>query len=321
MWLKRLLVVLIGVMSIGALPLSASAADPSNPPTDYPFFGPQSGEDDFLWYGDDTWPKSSTQGLTIDVDETSLSFQSFIGNVTLDVGLIEHREITRFYLLANNRIVDFFDPAWDQTTNDWKRVYWLRFALDQWNLGSNVYFKVVAVTSAGPVTMGEPYVPWVVAWSNQTPTYSLKALPVTDSETHSWLSRIYDLLDEFKSTTAAQLDQINDAVKKIYEIKPETQAHFDQALAGLQAKLPTEQMKQQMNDAANVVKDSADRINNTPQPLKFGEINWMGEFTTSAVDFTDFEQQITALRRIVQITLWCEFFYFIILVLRPRLTV
>lgn len=312
--MKRIIMlVLIGVTAFTLFPLSSYAAD-------YPYFGPQ-GQDDFLWYGDSTYPKDETQGIELQVDGTSISFQAFIGQVTMNPDIVDERGIVRFYLLANNRIVDYFDPVWDNTTHMWKNNYWLRFALADWNIGSNVYFRIVGVSSNGSIEIGEEFIRYVVAWSNQSETYKLKPLPVTDADTHGWLAKIYDLLEELKDMLSSKLDKIDASIKKIYEIPPETQAKFDSALANLQSKLPTEQVKKQAEQMEQIVKDSANRIENTPQKVKFGEINWMGVITTSALDFTEFMTLIEKVRKIVEITLWCEFFYFIILILRPRLTV
>ncbi|SFF49405.1 hypothetical protein SAMN04487969_15513 [Paenibacillus algorifonticola] len=309
--LRFIRIMLIGVIALALFPFSTYAAGT-------PYFGPQ-GQDDFLWYGDDEFPKSEEQGITLNVDETSLSFQSVIGEVTMSPSIVENREIVRFYVTANNRIVDYFDPAWDQTTNQYRSTYWLRIAMDDWNIGTRVYFKIVAVTSSSSFEIGDPFVGYVVAWSNQTPTYQLKPLPVSDSDTHGWLKKIFDLLEELLTAMNSKLAEINANVKKIYEITPQTQAKFDAAMANLQAKLPTEQMKNEMQNAQQVVQNSANRIENTPQKVKFGEIHWMGVVTTDALDFTDFMELIDKIRTIVKITLWCEFFYFVILILRPRL--
>lgn len=311
--MKKIITLLIGVTAFALFPLSIYAAD-------YPSFGPQ-GLDEYLWYGDATYPFADRQGIDIEVDETSVSFQSVIANVFLDAGLIEERNIVEFLITANNKVVDSFTPYWDQTTQSYKLSYRLRITLADWNTGSNVYFKVVGVSSNTPITIGEPYLPFVVAWSTQTTTYELKPLPVIDRDAIDVLNAILAKLENLKAMTESKLSQVDDSIKKIYEIPPETQAKFDAALAGLQAKLPTEQIKEQANAAQQVVENSANRINNTPQKVKFGEINWMGVVTTPVLDFTDFMDSIEKMRKILQIALWCEFFYFVILILRPRLTV
>lgn len=318
------IIILIGVM-LTALPLSVSADA-------YPYFGPQGLDDDFLWFGDADYPRAESQGITLNVDLTSTSFQSIIGQVTFDKGYIEERQITRFFIMANDRVVDSFDPAWDESIKAYKRSYPLRIRLESWNTGSFVNLQVVAVHD-GEVSPIDPNYNnlYVVGWSNKPPGFLLKDMPVYDEAAVSWLEAIYKKLDEMKASIEGKLDklhamiegklgEIDKSIKKIYEVKPETQAAFDAALAELQAKLPTEQMKEEANEMQKVIDDSANRIKNAPQVVKYGQLHWMF-FTTSALDFTDFMDEITTLRRVLQIILWCEFFYAVILVLRPRLTV
>lgn len=315
-----LIFLMMGVATFVA-PLSRTYA--ATPGVDYPYFGPQTLEDDFLHFGNTTWPRQSTQGITLTMDEPSTSFQSIFGRVLVDWNQIEEREITQFYLLANNRIVDTFDPVWDMETERYKNDYYVRFALEDWNIGSIVTLQVAAVHHAEPHWQNPEYYDtrYVVAWSNTEGPIQLKPQPVIDREAVTVLEAILAKLEALKSSLEGRLDMINASIRKIYEVTPQTQQKFDQAMANLQAKLPTEQMKNEANNAQRVIEDSANRINNATQRIKFGEINWMGVVTTPAVDFTDFMDEITGLRRILQIMLWCEFFYFVILILRPRLTV
>jgi hypothetical protein len=85
--------------------------------------------------------------------------------------------------------------------------------------------------------------------------------------------------------------------------------------------MPTEMIKNDISQMSNLMTDSADQIDNTTSDLTFGEITWMGVITTPVIDLRPFEDSLAILRRIMQISLWCEFFYFIVLILRPRLTV
>ncbi|NOU81541.1 hypothetical protein GC101_22010 [Paenibacillus sp. LMG 31459] len=334
------IILLLGVM-LTALPLSASAAS-----TAYPFFGPQGADDDFVWFGDTTYPYTSEEGILLTVDETSISFQSVIANVRFDEDYISSRKVTRFYITANNRIVDWFDPARDPVTGNDKRSYDIRIRFDSWNTGSFVNLRVVAISDGevqGPGSnLGSTH-RYVVGWSNQPGGFILKDMPVYDEVAVTWLQAIFNKLkdlmmsmemrldamsqmlsnklDDLQNMLASKLSQINMSIREIYEVKPETQAKFDSAMAELQAKLPTEQMKDQVNEVQKVIEDSSNRINNTTQVVKYGEIHWMGVVVTPAVDFTLYMDEIKKIRRLLQIILWCEFFYAIILILRPRLTV
>jgi hypothetical protein len=318
--MRRILILIaIGVAVFGLSPLSAYAED-------YPFFGPQPPEDDYLYFGDSTYPKLQQHGLTLSLQEESISFQSIIGSVTLQYvpnsTLIDERQITQFYVIANGRVVDMFQPAWDVENETWRQHYPLRIALADWNIGSLVNLQVVAVSHREENPTNPDYQnTYAVAWSEQMGPYQLKPQPVIDRDAIEVLQMILAKLEQMRSDITGKLSQIDASIKAIYEIPPATQAKFDNALANLQSKLPTEQVKQQTEQVANIVKDSANRIQNAPQKIKFGEINWMGVVTTPAVDFTDFMDDIEKMRVLLQIMLWCEFFYFVILILRPRLTV
>lgn len=318
--MKRLIIVLlIGVSAIGLMPLSSYAA------AAYPMFGPQSPEDDYLYFGDDTYPRQQQHGITFTINEASTSFQSIIGAINLEYvagsTLIDQRQISYFYVLANNRIVDSFEPVRDQE-GKWRTNYQLRIAMEDWNIGSIVNLQIVAVSPREPSTDWVNYDNhYVVAWSGVQGPIQLKPLPVIDREAVTVLEAILAKLEHLRTTLSAQLAQIDQSIRKIYEVTPQTQAKFDAAMANLQAKLPTEQIKNEAEQVQKMVEESGNRIRNTPQQIKFGEINWMGVVTTPALDFTAYEEQLKLIRKILAITLWCEFFYFVILVLRPRLTV
>lgn len=317
---KFLSKIAIGVMAFGLLPFlfiqSAFA---------YPYFGPQGVDDDFLWYGNDQYPSSQNQGIELEIDETSISFQSVIATVRFDPAYINQREVTRFAIMANNRVVDWFDPAWDEDNNMWKRSYVLRIRFEPWNTGSRIALRVVAIHHGEQSPIDPEFSNiYVVGWSNEAPPFLLKDMPVVDKEAISVLEAIYALLKKILDELKGILDKlfdIEEAIKKIYEIKPETQKRFDENLAKFQAKLPTEQAKEAVKDMQRTLQDSINEINNTAQPLRFGRINWMGVTTTYALDFTGLEREIALLRDIMKFTLWAEFFFGVIFILRPRFTV
>lgn len=329
--MKRIIASLMGLVFLLLVPFSyasaasAKFADPVVPKEKYPIFGPQGAdnEDPHLWYGDKTYPRNKEQGITLEVDRSSVSFQSVIVNIRFDKTFIKERQVTGFYITANERIVDFFTPAWDESIKDWQRSYQgVRVALSDWNINSFVNLRVVAISHREPNEIDPNQSNrYVVGWSNKPPGFQLKPLPVIDRAAIDVLNAILAKLEQMKNQLSAKLDQVNNSVKKIYEVKPETQSKFNAALAGLQAKLPTQQLKEQAKHIQRKMDDAAKKINNSAHQIKFGEINWMNIYKTPALDFTDFKKEIEILRKILQISLWCEFFYFIILVLRPRLTV
>lgn len=295
----------------------------------YPSFGPQTYDvHKYYYFGDATYGEKTRQGIDVSVDPASVSYQSVKATVTMDYNIIDDRKITKFIVLANGVNVDEFEPYFDTSLQPpvYKEYYYLDVNVSDQYIGSDVYFQVVGLHEEKNFNNSKNV--FVVAWSQETPTVRLKPLPVTDNDTHDLISTSNGLLadilaklDDLKMMLSAKLDQLTKAVEDIYTVKPQTQAKFDAALQNFQNNLPTEQMKNEMDKVKDMLDDSADKINNTPSELQFGQINWMGKVTTAAVDFTQVEKQVELLRRIMQITLWAEFFYCIILILRPRFTV
>lgn len=322
---KRCLIAAISgiVLFLSLSPFSFAAAD------NFPSYGPQTYQvHKYYYFGDSTYQEKSRQGISISVDASSVSYQSVKATIGLDYNLIMDRGITKFIVLANGVNVDEFEPYYDYTLTPpvYKEYYYLDINVSDQYIGSDVYFQVVALhqdninSSNGNV--------YVVGWSQETPSVRLKPLPVTDKdtqsridETNSLLQQILNKLNELKNALIAKLDQVQDAIERIYRIEPATQARFNAAQQALQDKLPTNQIQDQANQLKDIMDESVNRINNTKQELKFGQINWMGVTTTSLLDFTDFADYIDKIRSIMRVMLWCEFFYFIILILRPILTV
>lgn len=321
--MKLLTSIIVGVTLLLALSPFTYAAAP------YVSYGPQTYQDHkYYYFGDSSHSALSRNGIDISVDTSSISYQSVKATVTMDYNLIMDRGITKFIVLANGINVDEFEPYFDRSLDPirYKEYYYLDINVSNQYIGAQAYFQVVALhqddinTPSGNV--------YVTAWSQESPTIHMKPLPVTDSDTHglinesnNLLQQILDKLDKLRMDLLMKLDQLQNAVEKIYTVTPETQSKFDLAMQNLQDKLPTQQIQEQMNEAKEMLDDSADQIKNTEQKLVFGRITWMGTVTTDALNFTEMEQLIEKMRKILQIALWCEFFYGIFLILRPRLTI
>lgn len=307
---QRLTILLgVGMMLIALFPFSAFAS--------YESFGPQTSDDKYYYWGSATTPPYVGNGINISLDTTSTSYQSIKATITMDANLINDRDIQLFSVLMNGVNVDFFNVYYDNdlTPPRYREYYTIDIDVTDVYIGSYAYFQILGLSYDSSDQQ------YVVAWSPQSETVRLKPFPVTDSETHGWLQSIYYILQDLKNTLAGKLDQLRAAVEKIYTVTPETQQKFDNAMEELKQALPSEQMKDQFNQVSDMVNGSANQIANTPQETKFGQINWMGAVTTSALNFDDMEEQLGLLRKIMRISLWCEFFYFVILILRPRFTV
>jgi hypothetical protein len=318
-----------GVMLFLALSPFAYAAD-------YPSFGPQTYENHkYYYFGDSTYDSGSRQGVSLDVDSSSISFQSVKATVTLDYNLVLDRKITKFVVLANGVNVDEFEPYFDNSKSpgEYLAYYYLDLNISTQYIGSDVFFQIVGLSgdiNTDP-TMKNVF---VTAWSMQTPTYSFKPLPVYDRQavdnliynnglttiSNNLLQAILDKLNELKLSLEGKLDKIDASIRAIYEVQPETQAKFDLSLANLQAKLPTEQVKDQVTQVTDLMNESADRIANADNGLKFGSVTYMNVITVPLLDFTEMEDSVRKLRLFIEITIWISFFIFVIRILTPKLT-
>jgi hypothetical protein len=309
---RRVSVLTMGIMLIMALsPFVVSAAE------SYPIFGPQTNlEDKYLYFGNSEYPRSGRNGLDLYVDSTSISFQSVKAVLYVDHELIQDRNIQGFHILGNDVVVDTVQAYYDSDpeVNTYREVYYLDINITEQYVGSKVSFQAVAIHEPYD---GEQY---VVAWSSTSPVYTFKPLPVIDRDAIDILRDILSKLEEMKNALSGKLDAVKNAVEKIYTVTPETQTKFDNALENLRNNLPTEQIKDDVNEIKNTMDNAILIINNTEQPLTFGEINWMGVVKTPAYDFTQVAYLVDMMRNLMRIFIWCEFFFFIIVLLRPTLT-
>lgn len=309
---KRIMLLGIGLMAL--FPFLTSVTHANLP---YGIYGPQTSWDSkYYYWGSDMEPANSTNGIYISLDSTSVSYSSVKAVVTVDHQLIQERGIIGFEILANGIWVDNVDVYFDSTLTPptYREYYPIDISVTDEFIGSYVNFQVLGVTRTGSDV-------YVVAWSAPSLTIQLKPFPVIDRDAIGILNLILQKLQDLKTALEGKLDQLKNAVESIYTVSPATQTKFDNALNNLQSKLPTEAFKNEFQSMQNLISDSSQRIQNAEAKLEFGEINWYGVTTTPAIDLTEVAEQVSGLRRILQISLWCEFFYAVILFLRPRLTV
>jgi hypothetical protein len=301
----------LGIVLIMALSPFAVFADDG-----FGIYGPQPLDEKYYYWGSDLEPPYVRNGLTLTLDPTSTSYQSIKAVLTVDHQLIDERDIQYFAILANGVYVDYVEAYFDNSLDPprYREYYSLDIDISNQYIGSDVYMQALAV-HVNPD--GSHY---VVGWSEQTETIRFKPLPVIDRDAIQVLNAILAKLEQLRADLSSKLDQLNASIREIYEIKPTTQARFDAALANLQTKLPTEQIKDQVNQAADLMDESADRVRNAQQRITFGEINWMGVVTTPLLDFTEFADVLDKLRSLMALLIWCEFFFFVISILTPKLT-
>ena len=309
------------ILSItGVLLLAASFFISVASAADYPSFGPQPFDiNKYYYFGNTIYPAESRQGLSIQLDPTSVSYQSIKATVTLDYNLIMDRQITMFHVLANGVLVDSFEPYFDTDLSPplYREFYYIDINVSDQYIGSDNYFQVVGVKEGKHFDGSNN--DYVVAWSELTETIHFKDLPTTDADTHTLLQAILDMLQDLKNSLEGKLDQLKQAIENIYEIKPETQQRFDNASAALQAKLPSQQISNEMQTVSNLMDQSKSIIDNGPKDLQFAKVNMYGmEFYF--IDFTEVRDQVDKIRNLMKLILWCEFFIFVIRLLVPKLT-
>lgn len=329
------LIKVMGVVLFLALSLFSNVTYAAGSPS----FGPQTYQvHKYYYFGDNTYSSTARQGIDISVDESSVSYQSVKATVTMDWNLINDRQITKFIILANGINVDEFEPYWDTSLSPpaYKEYYYLDVNVSNQYIGSEVYFQVVAIHQDNintPTNQASGNV-YVTGWSQQSPSIHLKPLPVIDRDaglkldtnnnltntSNSLLEQILAKLEQLRAMLEGKLEQIDKSIREIYEIKPETQTRFDAALSGLQAKLPTTQVQDKVDQLSSMMNDSSDQIKNAPNDLKFGNVSYMGVINAPLLDFTELADSVEKLRMLMEVTLWIAFFIFVIRIMVPKLT-
>lgn len=293
---------------------------------DYPLFGPQTLEDDYLRFGDDDFPKDSKHGLTLYLQESSISFQSIIGSVILDYvpnsTLIDERGITEFYIMANGRIVDFFTPVWDQNTGKFATNYPLRIKLDDWNIGSLINLQVVAISHREESNVPGYQNQYVVGWSDRLGPYQLKPLPVIDRDAIDVLNAILTKLDAMKSSLEGKLQQVQKAVEDIYTPTPAAEQQLQAAMDRLQEKLPMQEIFDKTDEINETLDRSLQKLKQPGERLylggEFEMIPGVAQSKVRFLDLTEWREQVLLFRRICEAAIWVYFFYMLLEKVTPK---
>lgn len=286
----------------------------------YPFFGVQTSYDDYLYFGNDDYPSNSKQGLTFSVDESSISFQSIVASVTTEYvpnsTLVDARQITDFAILANGRIVDEFEAAWDSNLNQWRTYYRLRIAFDDWNVGSNVTLQVVAIHTDNNLNQ------YAVAWSEPQGPFQLKPMPVIDKDAISVLELILARLNNLSAMLEMKLTQLTKAVEKIYTPSEATEQRFNNAVNSIKDKLPMDELIDQVDNANQVLEETRRKLQQPGTTIKIGGefcfIPGVADSCFPVMDLTEWREQLLLFRTIIEAALWVYFFYMIFEKLTPK---
>lgn len=291
---------------------------------DWKAFGPQTYEvHKYYYFGDNDLPALSRNGIDISVDTTSVSYQSVKATVTMDWNIIDDRQITKFIILANGVNVDEFEPYFDRTldppTN--KEYYYLDVNVSDQYIGSDVYFQVVALKQENRFSNSSNV--WVVAWSQESPTVSLKPLPVTDSETHGLLFEIWLKLDEILAKLSQMknlLDQILYTLENLFVPTPSVKARFDKAVDDFINKTPMKEFQDKMQEMTDANERAKDQLEEAGERIVFGDkVDLIpGEGIYWELDFTEWKTEILVFRTLLNAMLWLSFFYFFVNLLTPK---
>lgn len=281
-------------------------------------------------YGNEQFPRNEDNGIKLTVIEQSVSPMWVNLEVVVGTGTQTTRHISKFYILGNGKIIDYFYPqlydANDDGVADQFREQYIVKPTFLEAIGSQVYFTIIGV-QADPNDEYE----YIVAWSKPSETIQFDPLPVADNETHTWLENIlYALqallakLNELLDTLASKLDSLKKAVEDIYTPRPETMQAFNQALDNLMDKMPFNELQ----ESASQITESYNRARqNLQQPGS--KIGFGGQFcfipgvsescVENILDLTEFRETVLLLREIMRAFLWLFFFHFLFMWMRPKM--
>ncbi len=292
--------------------------------TTYPVHGPQPEIDDYAHFGDNEFPPYTHQGININVDMTSISFQSLIATVTMDK-LVDQRAITSFWILANGRVVDMFEPGRDPETGFWKDFYYLRVVPQEWNIGSRISLQVLAMSERLDTDTGK-HGQYVVGWSAPTPVYQLKPLPVVDVDAIGVLNAILQKLAELQAALESSLAKLTKAVEDIYTPSSQAQSAFDSALDNFIDKLPMSEMTEKTEELNNKLQDSINQLQDPDSSdLKLGGrfrlIPELPESEVAFLDVSEYRDFIKTFRMLMEAMLWIYFFQMLMNRFTPKTTI
>lgn len=332
---KWLLLGLVAMIALTPFQVWASDAD-SGMGNGYPMSYIDIDDDDYIRFGDSNYPPDSEQGITIQVDEQSISSQWVDIYFEMCCNQILERSVDKFLILANGKIVHHMYPQIvdDGTGNVVPATgYRVKPSIPEM-IGGLVSFQIVAVDESehGDVAVG---------WSVIDGPYQFDPLPVDDDETQNLLTDIlYKLMDfrddtiqrldtiinrlaSLESLLSSKLDALKQAIEKIYTPSQQAKDNFDRSLENLLDKMPMNEMTDQIQDFNNALEDSKNRLDQPMSKLEFGgEFEFIpGDPRTRVVfmDLTPWKDQVKLFRDLMEATLWVYFIYMLMKMLTPKL--
>lgn len=285
--------------------------------------------DNYVRFGSADYPQFEEYGLTLTIVEQSISHSWVDLQMRMWGGLVDQREIDKFLLLANGKIVEEFYPQLVDTDEGPKWSSWYQIKPSVMELiGSTVYFQVVAVQTH---THSNGVSQYAVAWSEPTKEIMMDDLPVKDKEA---ISILYAILEYLKKILAKLeqmlplmqemrdlLQKISKQIETLFTPTPQAASRLEQAAMDLMLKTPAADMVDQS-------KKVQDMFSNTPtnrpmSELAFGDKrDWFGTGRSHyLIDLTEWRELVQIMRNVMDAAVWVMFFFFLIRYLQPRLDI
>lgn len=280
------------------------------------------GDDNYLYWGSEEKPFKEENGMTIDIKEESIASQWVDIEIKVSYsGLIEYgSKIEKFVVLANNKIIDEFEPRLVKGADGrltWSGTYYVKPS-QSYFIGTLVQFQCVAVAKSDASVNAITPTYYGCLWSARSDTFKFDDLPVSDVNTHAWLLRIYNLLEEYLPAILDMLEYISDQLATLLTPSPQAQAKLEASIDNFLKKTPMQQLQDDFSDISKTLKNTSftDKAK-----WSFGEKkDWFRiGYECYLFDFSQWVDIIKNVRKLLELCVWIVFFYFIIFYMLPKL--
>ena len=260
-------------------------------------------EDNYIRFGNDEYPQREDYLMSIYPDASSISAQWI--DITFQInepGLIDFKEIDKFLILANGKIVDYVYPQYEVVDSNvqYAETYLVKPSIPELT-GTDVYFQVVAVSYFGSAQSA-------VAWTGYSGVFIMDDFPVKDEEAVGILWSINQ-----------KLENLSEKIETMFTPSPEALARFEEAQQKALEFNPVFRVSEKTTETSLIFVNT--HLDPPVSKLTFGEKrDWLGiGFEFYLLDFTGLEKEIKLMRDFLDAVIWIQFFIFILFYLSPRL--
>ena len=222
-------------------------------------------KDEYAYWGNDDFPMSDDYGIRLTVDESSVSHSQIDIEILIeDPELINSRNLNKFYVLFNDRIVHEFYPA--MTYLDWaNKEGWQSYykvkphSIDF--VGADTEIRVIGVETNYQEYQDNlgTYAEYVVAWSAESDSVRFKDFPTIDRTAIAWLQNIYYKLEELLSKLKDidnKLAKISKQLETLFTPSEPAKERLEKAAEELMDKMPMKEQIEQSNKLADSIKNT-----------------------------------------------------------------